>query len=115
MISLWKRVLGLTDGIHNLGTVRWELALCLLFAWVICYFCIWKGVKSTGKVVYFTATFPYLMLFVLLIQGVTLPGAAEGITFYLKPDISRLTDLQSQTVSHIFLDGKRPNCSLPSC
>uniref|UniRef100_A0A8C3HW18 Transporter n=1 Tax=Chrysemys picta bellii TaxID=8478 RepID=A0A8C3HW18_CHRPI len=45
-----KRALGLTDGIHNLGTVRWELALCLLLAWVICYFCIWKGVKSTGKV-----------------------------------------------------------------
>ncbi|XP_039403185.1 sodium- and chloride-dependent betaine transporter-like isoform X3 [Mauremys reevesii] len=89
-----KRVLGLSDGIHNLGTVRWELALCLLFAWVICYFCIWKGVKSTGKVVYFTATFPYLMLFVLLIRGVTLPGAAEGITFYLKPDISRLADPQ---------------------
>uniref|UniRef100_A0A8C4YMI8 Transporter n=1 Tax=Gopherus evgoodei TaxID=1825980 RepID=A0A8C4YMI8_9SAUR len=68
-----KRVLGLTDGIHNLGTVRWELALCLLFAWVICYFCIWKGVKSTGKVVYFTATFPYLMLFILLFEGLADP------------------------------------------
>nr|XP_008162491.1 sodium- and chloride-dependent betaine transporter [Chrysemys picta bellii] len=89
-----KRALGLTDGIHNLGTVRWELALCLLLAWVICYFCIWKGVKSTGKVVYFTATFPYVMLFVLLIRGVTLPGAAEGIMFYLRPDISRLADAQ---------------------
>ncbi|NXM02986.1 S6A12 protein, partial [Tyrannus savana] len=95
MIEFWeKRVLGLTDGIHKLGTVRWELALCLLLAWIICYFCIWKGVKSTGKVVYFTATFPYVMLIILLVRGVMLPGAVEGIIFYLKPDISRLADPQ---------------------
>uniref|UniRef100_A0A8B9GLV6 Transporter n=1 Tax=Amazona collaria TaxID=241587 RepID=A0A8B9GLV6_9PSIT len=95
MIEFWeKRVLGLTDGIHRLGSLRWELALCLLLAWIICYFCIWKGVKSTGKVVYFTATFPYVMLITLLVRGVTLPGAAEGIIFYLKPDISRLADPQ---------------------
>ncbi|XP_064011723.1 sodium- and chloride-dependent betaine transporter-like isoform X2 [Pogoniulus pusillus] len=95
MIEFWeKRVLGLTDGIHRLGAVRWELALCLLLAWIICYFCIWKGVKSTGKVVYFTATFPYMMLLILLVRGVTLPSAAQGIIFYLKPDISRLADPQ---------------------
>lgn len=47
-----------------------------------------------GQVVYFTATFPYLMLAVLLIRGVTLPGAAQGIQFYLYPNITRLWDPQ---------------------
>lgn len=45
---------------------------------------------------YITATFPFIMLLVLLIRGVTLPGAAEGIKFYLYPDISRLADPQVQ-------------------
>uniref|UniRef100_A0AAQ4RAU6 Transporter n=1 Tax=Gasterosteus aculeatus aculeatus TaxID=481459 RepID=A0AAQ4RAU6_GASAC len=89
-----RRVLNLTGSVHELGSVRWELALCLLLSWIICYFCVWKGVKSTGKVVYFTATFPYLMLVVLLVRGVTLPGAINGIKFYLYPDPSRLSDPQ---------------------
>uniref|UniRef100_A0A8C6ZUZ5 Transporter n=1 Tax=Nothoprocta perdicaria TaxID=30464 RepID=A0A8C6ZUZ5_NOTPE len=95
VIEFWeRRVLKISDGIQHLGSLRWELALCLLLAWIICYFCIWKGVKSTGKVVYFTATFPYLMLIVLLIRGVSLPGASQGILFYLYPDLSRLRDPQ---------------------
>uniref|UniRef100_A0AAR2JAR2 Transporter n=1 Tax=Pygocentrus nattereri TaxID=42514 RepID=A0AAR2JAR2_PYGNA len=89
-----RRVLNITGSVYELGSVRWELALCLLLAWVICYFCVWKGVKSTGKVVYFTATFPYVMLLVLLVRGLTLPGAVDGILFYLYPDPTRLTDPQ---------------------
>uniref|UniRef100_A0A8C8BRE2 Transporter n=1 Tax=Oncorhynchus tshawytscha TaxID=74940 RepID=A0A8C8BRE2_ONCTS len=89
-----RRVLSLTDSPNKLGSVRWELALCLLLSWILCYFCVWKGVKSTGKVVYFTATFPYLMLVVLLVRGLTLPGAIDGIKFYLYPDPARLTDPQ---------------------
>uniref|UniRef100_A0A3B1K8X5 Transporter n=1 Tax=Astyanax mexicanus TaxID=7994 RepID=A0A3B1K8X5_ASTMX len=91
--EFWERnVLSLSSGIDEVGELKWDLALCLLAVWVICFFCIWKGVKSTGKVVYFTATFPFLMLIVLLVRGVTLPGASEGIKFYLYPDLSRLQD-----------------------
>ncbi|XP_035241058.1 sodium- and chloride-dependent GABA transporter 2-like isoform X3 [Anguilla anguilla] len=89
-----RRVLAISGGIEEVGSVRWEVLLCLIIMWVICYFCIWKGVKSTGKVVYFTATFPYLMLLVLLIRGLTLPGALQGVVFYLYPDPSHLTDPQ---------------------
>ncbi|XP_056261179.1 sodium- and chloride-dependent GABA transporter 2-like isoform X2 [Seriola aureovittata] len=89
-----RRILNVTGSVHEIGGMRWELALCLLLSWIICYFCVWKGVKSTGKVVYFTATFPYVMLAVLLVRGLTLPGALDGIKFYLYPDPSRLTDPQ---------------------
>uniref|UniRef100_A0A2K5X5L3 Solute carrier family 6 member 11 n=1 Tax=Macaca fascicularis TaxID=9541 RepID=A0A2K5X5L3_MACFA len=95
VMEFWeRRVLAISDGIEHIGNLRWELALCLLAAWTICYFCIWKGTKSTGKVVYVTATFPYIMLLILLIRGVTLPGASEGVKFYLYPDLSRLSDPQ---------------------
>ena len=51
-----------------------------------------KGVQSSGKVVYVTATFPYVVLIILVIFGATLEGAKDGIEFYLKPDISKLND-----------------------
>lgn len=45
-----RRVLGLSGGIEELGNIRWDLAGCLLLSWIVCYFCVWKGVKSSGKV-----------------------------------------------------------------
>jgi SNF family Na+-dependent transporter len=67
--------------------------LSLFIAWVIVFFCVFKGIKSSGKVVYFTALFPFLVLFILGVKGWTLPGAGKGIEFYLKPDFSRITDI----------------------
>ena len=76
----------------NLGPLQWELFGCNVFAWALVFGCIFKGVQSSGKAVYFTATFPYLVLLILVIFGATLDGARDGIDFYLKPDWSKLSD-----------------------
>eukprot|EP00111_Clytia_hemisphaerica_P016317 TCONS_00048314-protein len=83
-------VLEQTNSIDDTGKIRWQLVLCLLLSWMVVYFCMWKGVKSAGKVVYFTATFPYVVLLILLVRGLTLPNAIEGVTYYIKPDFEKI-------------------------
>ncbi|KAJ0058431.1 hypothetical protein NL108_014647, partial [Boleophthalmus pectinirostris] len=93
--EFWERgVLSLSQDIQEIGQVQWQVLLSLFVCWVVCYFCVWKGVRSTGKVVYVTAVFPYVMLAVLLVRGLTLPGAWDGVVFYLYPEPSRLADLE---------------------
>lgn len=46
------------------------------------------------QVVYITATMPYVVLFVLLIRGITLPGSMDGIRAYLHIDFKRLNNLE---------------------
>ncbi|CAI9715035.1 sodiumchloride-dependent and chloride-dependent taurine transporter-like [Octopus vulgaris] len=91
----WEReVLQISSGLEDMGVLKWDLVLCLLFAWIVVYICICKGIKSSGKVMYVTATSPYIFMLILLIRGSLLPGAKEGIIFYLKPNFERLKDIQ---------------------
>ena len=52
-----------------------------------------KGVQSTGKVVYLSTTFPYVVLIILGIQGWRLEGASIGIEYYLVPKLEKLADI----------------------
>ena len=74
------------------GGVVWPLLGCLALAWLLIYLCVCKGIASVGKVALFTAIFPYVVLAILLVRGVTLPGAAVGLRFYLTPQWHKLAD-----------------------
>ncbi|XP_006628207.3 sodium-dependent proline transporter [Lepisosteus oculatus] len=101
-----EQVLGVSnsEGLHDPGPVRWQLAICLLVAWFIIFLCMLKGIRSSGKVVYVTATFPYFVLIVLIIRGATLEGSLQGVAFYLTPDWERLASAQvwNDAASQIF-------------
>ncbi|XP_077432557.1 sodium- and chloride-dependent transporter XTRP3A isoform X2 [Vanacampus margaritifer] len=88
----FRETLDISSSIEENGGIQTSQALCLLLAWVITYLFIIHGVKSSGKVVYFTATFPYVVLFIYLIRGLTLPGAIHGITYMFTPKMEELTN-----------------------
>ena len=116
-----------SSGFDDIGTPIWKLAGCVFLVYCLLYVSLFKGVKSSGKVVWVTATgkqekntrnqfkilnfkqkkgshfcskcdlffvrslefclyflaAPYMLLSILLIRGLMLPGAMDGIHFYL--------------------------------
>ncbi|NWH34769.1 S6A14 protein, partial [Chloropsis hardwickii] len=93
----WNKVaLQRSSGLDETGRIVWYLALCLLLSWIIVAAALYKGIKSSGKVVYFTALFPYVILLILLVRGATLEGALDGIEFYIgrQSNITKLMEAE---------------------
>ena len=50
LVLLSQFMLEISSGVDQITGLRWELAGCLLLAWVIVYCALWRGIKSIGKV-----------------------------------------------------------------
>lgn len=88
----YNDVLHLSGGIGQIGApVAWTL-LGLFLCWLGVFFSIIKGVKSVGKVVMWTVPVPVLILLAFVIRGITLPGAMDGLSYYLTPNLNALLD-----------------------
>lgn len=74
----------------SFGSVQLKVFVPLVISWLAMYFCIFRGLKLVGKVVWLTVPLPWLMLLILTIRGLTLEGAIGGLAFYLNPVWSEL-------------------------
>jgi NSS family neurotransmitter:Na+ symporter len=88
----FANVLQLSKGPGELGGIVPGVLIGLVITWAIVYWIIYKGIGRVGKVVMATVPIPIILIAILVIRGITLPGAAEGLNFYLAPDFSRLLD-----------------------
>lgn len=89
----WYRVtLDVSPNVDTAQQFNWRIALCLFIAWILCYLCMIKGIASSGKVVYVTAPFPYVVLVIFFFRGMTLPGMKDGVAHLFTPQWSKLAD-----------------------
>nr|XP_012996301.1 sodium-dependent neutral amino acid transporter B(0)AT3 isoform X3 [Cavia porcellus] len=86
----YRRTLNITADIGDSGAVQWRLLLCQAASWALVYLCVSRGIETTGKAIYFTALFPYLVLTIFLVRGLTLPGATEGLIYLFTPNVQIL-------------------------
>lgn len=86
-----KEVVKQLPDIHNgIGSPIPNLVILLAISWIIIFFTMVKGIKSSGKASYVLAIFPYIILIILFIRAVTLPGAKEGLIVFFKPQWSEM-------------------------
>ncbi|XP_031620588.1 sodium- and chloride-dependent GABA transporter ine isoform X2 [Contarinia nasturtii] len=87
-----NKVLQMSSGLEYPGAMRWDLVACLMCAWILVYFAIWKSIKSSAKVRYFTATLPFILIIIFLGRAVTLDGAQFGLRYFFRPNWSHLAN-----------------------
>lgn len=87
--------LQVSDSMWDFTGPVWYILLGAALIWFINWFVTWKGVQSgiekANKIF-----MPVLLVLVaiLVIRGITLPGAGAGIEKYLNPDFNKLSDPQ---------------------
>lgn len=91
--SFFIEYLGVTDSALHLGGIQGNLVLPFIIIWAVTAFIMYKGI-SKGIEMVCKVCLPVLMVLtlILVIRGITLPGAADGLEYMFKPDWSALKE-----------------------
>jgi NSS family neurotransmitter:Na+ symporter len=84
------QILRLSDGPGILGAPVWPILLALAIVWIILFFIMFRGARVIGRVSVWMVCAFWVILVVLLVRGVTLSGAVDGLNYYLAPNFALL-------------------------
>jgi len=87
-------ILRLSSGPGVLGAPIGPIVGFLALIWVAIYFIVFKGARVIGRVAVWTVSIPWVLLIILAVRGLTLPGAVEGLNFYLTPNLAALRNAE---------------------
>ena len=52
----------------------------------MCFIAVFKGVKSASWLVWVTVPLPFVLIIILVIKGLSMDGASQGVDQYLNGD-----------------------------
>ncbi|XP_023146941.1 sodium-dependent neutral amino acid transporter B(0)AT2 [Amphiprion ocellaris] len=83
----YRQALDISDSISEGGGLNWKMTVCLLAAWAMVCLAMIKGIQSSGKVMYFSSLFPYVVLICFLVRALLLKGSVDGIRHMFTPKL----------------------------
>ncbi|XP_020492857.1 sodium-dependent neutral amino acid transporter B(0)AT2 [Labrus bergylta] len=83
----YREALNISDSISEGGGLNWKMTVCLLAAWSMVCLAMIKGIQSSGKVMYFSSLFPYVVLICFLVRALLLEGSMDGIRHMFTPKL----------------------------
>lgn len=82
--------LHISESVLSLGSINLLVVAGALISWLWIYISIFKGVNSVEKMIWITVLAPWFLIIIFVIRGITLPGAMDGLAYYLTQDFSVL-------------------------
>ena len=91
-----EEVVGLSNGTttwSDYGTMQWKLVLSLFAAWsLVCVSTFW-GMRTSGRIIYFTVLYPIFVMIILTIVGLsTFEDSGSGLREFMTPNMTTLGD-----------------------
>ena len=83
--------LGVSDSPFNIGEIRWPIFFGIIFIWFVNWAIVSRGIRR-GIEVANKIGIPllFISLIVMLVWSLMLPGAGEGVSAFLTPDLSKI-------------------------
>lgn len=88
----YRSTLQSSASVNDPEAINYPVAIALFVAWFLVYICMVQGITSSGKIVYITAIFPYVVLIIFFFRGITLHGAYVGVMHFFTPRWELLLD-----------------------
>ncbi|XP_073831238.1 sodium-dependent neutral amino acid transporter B(0)AT3 isoform X1 [Musca autumnalis] len=88
----YRTTLQCSESVNQPENFNYHIAIALMVSWFLVYICMVQGLTSSGKIVYITAIFPYVVLIIFFFRGITLKGASDGVAHLFTPRWETLLD-----------------------